>query len=90
LNLSKINLATIILIPKVSESSSIKQYRPINLINCNLKIISKLLAKRIAKVMDFIRERKRTTPRRLRKRERGFHKRIPEGSEKLAFNLGKL
>jgi hypothetical protein len=39
LDLSKLNLATIMLIPKIADSASIKYFRPINFINCSCKII---------------------------------------------------
>jgi Reverse transcriptase (RNA-dependent DNA polymerase) len=50
MDLPKINLTTIILISKVSDCITIKQYRPI--INCSCKIIIKILANRLSKVMD--------------------------------------
>jgi hypothetical protein len=52
LDLSKINHASIVLIPKVAEANSIKQFRPISLINYSFKIIIKLLASRLSKTMD--------------------------------------
>jgi Reverse transcriptase (RNA-dependent DNA polymerase) len=62
INLSKINLATIILIPKTSDSgATIQNYRPISLINYSLKIISKVLANRIEKVMDALIDSSQTT-----------------------------
>lgn len=54
LDLSKLNHATVILIHKVVEANNIKQYRPISLINCSFKIITKILANRLATVMDFL------------------------------------
>jgi Reverse transcriptase (RNA-dependent DNA polymerase) len=54
LDVSKLNLVTICLIPKKKDVSLITNYRPINLINCSFKIITKILADRLAKVMDEI------------------------------------
>ncbi|PNX99671.1 cysteine-rich receptor-like protein kinase, partial [Trifolium pratense] len=42
------------LIPKVSSPSSLSEFRPISLLGCLYKIIAKVLAKRLAKVMDFL------------------------------------
>jgi hypothetical protein len=42
------------LIPKVSSPSSLSEFRPISLLGCLYKIIAKVLAKRLAKVMDNI------------------------------------
>lgn len=53
LDLRKINHATICLIPKIKEAHTIQKFRPISLINCSFKIITKLLANRLAKVVDF-------------------------------------
>jgi Reverse transcriptase (RNA-dependent DNA polymerase) len=52
LNLSKLNHACIVLIPKVAEANSINQFRPISLINCSFKIITKILACRLARILD--------------------------------------
>lgn len=51
-NLERINLANIELIPKVESPESPSDYRPISLINSTLKIISKLLATRLGRVLD--------------------------------------
>jgi Reverse transcriptase (RNA-dependent DNA polymerase) len=61
LDVSKLNLATICLIPKKKDASLITNYRPINLINCSFKIITKILADRLAKVMDEIIDYSQTT-----------------------------
>jgi hypothetical protein len=44
INLSKLNLITIILFPKISDSTTIQHYRSISLINYSLQIISKILS----------------------------------------------
>ena len=54
LDVSKFNLATICLIPKKDDTITVRNYRPISLINCSYKIITKLLANRLALVMDSI------------------------------------
>lgn len=51
-NLEKINWASIVLIPKVTAPEGPGDYRPISLINSSLKILSKLLATRLSKVMN--------------------------------------
>ncbi|KAM0041794.1 putative RNA-directed DNA polymerase [Helianthus debilis subsp. tardiflorus] len=45
------NSSFISLIPKVSDPSTLKDYRPINLIGCLSKVVSKLLALRLKKVV---------------------------------------
>jgi hypothetical protein len=50
LDLESINMGHITLIPKVS-SPSVNDYRPITFINCCLKIITKILANRLQKVV---------------------------------------
>jgi Reverse transcriptase (RNA-dependent DNA polymerase) len=52
LDLSKINLACICLIPKKADAQTITQFRPISLINCIIKIITKLLTEKLSKLMD--------------------------------------
>jgi hypothetical protein len=42
------------LIPKVSSPVSLSEFRPISLLGCLYKLIAKVLAKRLAKVMDSI------------------------------------
>lgn len=46
--LELINEANVVLIPKTEEASSVKDYRPISLINSLAKIITKILADRLA------------------------------------------
>ena len=48
------NASFIALIPKVDDSQFLNDYRPISLIGCMYKIVTKLLAKRMKKVMPFI------------------------------------
>lgn len=51
-NLERINWANIVLIPKVASPEGPGDFRPISLINSTLKILSKLLASRLSKVMN--------------------------------------
>ncbi|XP_039129007.1 uncharacterized protein LOC120265183 [Dioscorea cayenensis subsp. rotundata] len=51
-NLERINWANIALIPKVESPEHPRDYRPISLVNSSLKILSKILATRLGKVMD--------------------------------------
>jgi len=48
------NASFIALIPKVADPQFLNDYRPISLIGCMYKIVSKVLAKRMKKVMSFI------------------------------------
>jgi Reverse transcriptase (RNA-dependent DNA polymerase) len=52
LDLARINLTYICLIPKKVDAQTITQFRPISLISCNIKIITKLLTERLSKIMD--------------------------------------
>lgn len=52
--LGGMNSSFITLIPKVDMPSQVKDFRPISLINCSLKVLSKLLTNRQAVVMDKI------------------------------------
>lgn len=52
MDISKLNLASICLIPKREDASIIKNYRPISLINCSFKLITKLLTNRLSLVLD--------------------------------------
>jgi hypothetical protein len=47
IKMDKLNFAVIILIPKEEDARTLKKYRPISLINYNLKIFSKVLNNRI-------------------------------------------
>lgn len=51
-NLQRINWASIVLIPKSQTELAPGDFRPISLINDSLKIISKLHASRLSKVMN--------------------------------------
>ncbi|XP_039143982.1 uncharacterized protein LOC120281134 [Dioscorea cayenensis subsp. rotundata] len=53
-NLDRINWASITLIPKVDAPESPGDFGPISLINSSLKIISKVLANRLSKVMNLL------------------------------------
>ena len=48
------NASFIVLIPKVSNPQSLDEYRPVSLIGCMYKIVAKLLANRLKKVMPII------------------------------------
>ena len=48
------NSCFIMLIPKVENPTEIKDYRPISLIGLQYKIIVKLFANRLAKVVDYL------------------------------------
>ena len=51
LNLESINDGYITLIPKVAAPQGVNDFRPITLLNCCLKVITKLLANRLQKVI---------------------------------------
>jgi hypothetical protein len=55
--LESINSCYITLVPKKDDASTVHDYRPISLLNCTLKLITKLLANRLQLViMDLIHE----------------------------------
>ena len=54
LDIAKFNLASISLLPKKDDVITVRNFRPISLINCSFKLITKLLADRISIVMDSI------------------------------------
>ena len=51
LNLESINDGIITLIPKINSPAEVSDYRPITLLNCCLKVITKLLANRLHKII---------------------------------------
>lgn len=51
INLKEVNRANIIMIPKHETAEELKDYRPISIINLIPKIISKILATRLSKVL---------------------------------------
>lgn len=61
LDISKINMASVCLAPKRADANTITQFRPISLINCNVKIITKLLADRLSLIMDSLIDYTQTT-----------------------------
>jgi hypothetical protein len=60
-NISKINYGIITLLPKVSDASRIQQFRPICLLNCLYKLITKTLTLRLEKVADKLIQSNQTT-----------------------------
>jgi hypothetical protein len=54
LDLRRLNYGVITLVPKVKEANSIKQYRPICVLNVDFKIFSRLLNERITPIADNI------------------------------------
>jgi 16S rRNA U516 pseudouridylate synthase RsuA-like enzyme len=52
LDLRRLNYGVITLILKVKETNTIKQYKPIYLLNANFKIFHKLLTDRITLIAD--------------------------------------
>jgi hypothetical protein len=51
LNLESINEGFITLIPKTNAPTSLNDYRPITLLNCCLKVITKILANRLQRII---------------------------------------
>jgi hypothetical protein len=51
INLQSINNSFIVLIPKVPSPSSINDFRPISLLNTSIKLITKILANRMQKII---------------------------------------
>lgn len=52
LDLHKINKSIICLIPKEQDAQTINKFRPISLVNCSFKIISKVLTNRLESLMS--------------------------------------
>jgi hypothetical protein len=61
LNLSRINYGIIVLLPKVKEMTTIKQYRSICLLNVFYKIFTKMLSIRLMEVAKNIISENQTT-----------------------------
>lgn len=61
LDVKRLNYGIISLIPKIKDVVTIKQYRPIALINVSLKIITKSLTQRMIPVVDNIIDPSQTT-----------------------------
>jgi len=51
-DISRINYGIVTLVPKISDASRIQQYRPICLLNCLYKLITKTLTLRIEPFVD--------------------------------------
>jgi len=51
-NIVRLNYVMLTLIPKEAEATELKKFRPIALINCSFKIISKALNNRLIKICD--------------------------------------
>jgi len=54
LDLQRLNYATVVLIPKKEETVRVSDLRPITLLNRSFKIVTKVLANRLAPVFDNI------------------------------------
>jgi Reverse transcriptase (RNA-dependent DNA polymerase) len=54
LKVAKLNHIMLCLIPKEFNASRIQKYKPISLVDCSYKIISKILTNRLTRVMDRI------------------------------------
>jgi hypothetical protein len=52
LDLKRLNYGVITLVPKLKETNTIKQYRPICLLNVDFKIFPKMLSDRITSMVD--------------------------------------
>jgi hypothetical protein len=52
LDIAKFNRVFICLIPKISNTSSIKDFRPISLLNCSFKIFTKNLTSHLHPILD--------------------------------------
>lgn len=52
INVSRLNYGVITLLPKVQDAVKIQQFRPICLLNCLYKWITKILTLRLEKVAD--------------------------------------
>lgn len=54
------NASFIALIPKVADPQNLNEYKPISLIGCTYKIVAKILAKRLKKVLPAIIDERQT------------------------------
>jgi hypothetical protein len=61
LDLKRLNYGVITLVPKLKETNTIKQYRPICLLNVDFKIFPKMLSDRITSMVDKLISESRTT-----------------------------
>jgi hypothetical protein len=52
INLESINNSYITLVPKVPTLETVNDFRPISLLNCSIKLLTKILAERLQKVID--------------------------------------
>ncbi|KAJ1272904.1 hypothetical protein BS78_06G238600 [Paspalum vaginatum] len=52
MDIYRLNFALITLVPKVADATHMKQFRPISLINCSFKLVSKLLTLRTSNVLQ--------------------------------------
>jgi hypothetical protein len=52
INIDRLNYAMIILIPKEKNAKTLKKFRPISLINCSFKKISKAINNRLEQITD--------------------------------------
>jgi hypothetical protein len=52
INIARLNYAMIILILKEEEATTLKKFRPISLINCSLKVFSKVMNNRLESISD--------------------------------------
>lgn len=52
LDLSNLNLASICLIPKKDDPKLVTNYKPISLINCSIKLITKTLTERLSTIIS--------------------------------------
>ena len=50
-NLESINTSFITLIPKVNSPETVNDFRPISLLNCSIKLLTKILADRLQRVI---------------------------------------
>jgi hypothetical protein len=55
LNLESINSSFITLVPKINDPETVNDFRPISLLNSNIKLLTKLLAERLqALILEFL------------------------------------